>query len=49
MSHVFFFCLQEKGFNLTGLPKNPKSRLKQLLIREERECKNKAKAVKPES
>ena len=41
-------CLVEKGFSLQGLPSVPKSRLKQLLIREVRECRNKGKAIKQE-
>ena len=40
--------LVEKGFSLLGLPWVPKSRLKQLLIREVREHRNKGRAVKQE-
>lgn len=40
------FLFGRKGFSLLGLPRVSKSRLKQLLIQEVRECRNKGKAVK---
>ena len=39
-------CLEKNGFGLLGLPWVPKSKHKQLLIREVRGCKNKGKAIK---
>ena len=41
MSPHFLFV--EKGFSLLDPPQVPKSRLKQLLIREVRKCRNKGK------
>ena len=41
-----YFLFAQKGFSLPYLPWVAKSRLKQLLIREVKECRNKGKAVK---
>ena len=43
-----WFLFVERGFHLLGFPWVPKSKLKQLLIREVRECRNKGKAVTQE-
>ena len=46
LPHVPHFLFVEKSFSLLGYPRVPKSRLKQLIIREMRKCRNKEKAVK---
>ena len=42
-------CLEEKGFNLLGLPWVPNGRFKQSIIKEVWECRNRGKAVKKQS